>query len=79
MNQGEPLSATIFNMVLDALVRHSILLVAGDVGRKGVWRREVLRCAAFFCIDYGPVVLTDPVWLQGTFDAHTRVFRQGGA
>ena len=34
--------------------------------------------AAIFYVDYGLVVLTDPVWLQRSFDTMTRLFDRVG-
>ena len=33
---------------------------------------------AFFYADYGLVLLTDPVWLQSSFDTVTRLFGRVG-
>ena len=39
VNQGDPLHPTILNLVVDAVVRHWILLVVGVVVRKDGWGR----------------------------------------
>ena len=51
VTQGDPLSPTIFNVVVEAVVRHWILLVAGGAGGKDGWGREVIHCAAIFYAD----------------------------
>ena len=48
MIQGDLLSPTIINVVVDAVVRNWILLVAGVAGGKDRWGRELLHYAAFF-------------------------------
>ena len=58
-------------MLVEAVARHWILLVAGGTGWKDMWVREVQQCANFVYVDYGLFVLTDPVWLQGAFDTLT--------
>ena len=40
LTQGDPLSPNILNVVVDAVVCHWILLVAGCVGGKDGWGRE---------------------------------------
>ena len=47
MTQGDPMYPTIFNVVVDALLRHCISLVSGGVGGQYGWGREVLHRAAF--------------------------------
>ena len=71
VTQGCPLSPTIFNVVVEAVVRHWIFLVEGDAGFKYRWGREVQHHAAFLYVDDGPVASTDPVYLQGAFDTLT--------
>ena len=46
VTHGYPLSTTIFNVVVEAVINHWILLVAGGVVRKDGWGREVTHCAA---------------------------------
>ena len=78
VTQGNPLPPTIFNVVVDAVVHHWILLVArGAVGQDG-WGREVLHCATFLYDDDSLVASTDPVWLQGAFDTLSGLFNRVG-
>ena len=78
MTQENPLSPTIFNEMVDTVVRHWISLVAGGTGGQDGWGRAVLHCAAFFYMDDGLVASTDPVWLQGLFDTLERAFNRVG-
>ena len=48
VNQGYQLSSTIFNVVMDEVVRNWVSLVAGDVVEPDGMVREVLYCATFF-------------------------------
>ena len=73
MTQGDPLSPTIFNVVVEEVVRRKIYLVAEDEGGKDGWGRDVIHCAAIFYADYGLVTSTEPVWLQVSFDTLTSV------
>ena len=40
VTQGDPLSPTIFNVVVDAVVRHWLLLATKEAERRGEWGRE---------------------------------------
>ena len=68
VTQGYPPPPNNFNMVVDAVVRHWISLVAGGEGGKDGWGKEVQTCAAFFYSDDDLVASTDLVWMQGVFD-----------
>ena len=68
VTQGYPLSPTIFNILVEAVVRNLMLLVSWGSGGRGGWGREVRHYAKFFYSNDGLVALTDPVWLQGEFD-----------
>ena len=43
VTQGDPLSPTILNVVMEAVVRRRISLVAGGARWQGRWGREVLH------------------------------------
>ena len=47
VTQGDPLSHTILNVVVDAVVSHCIYLVEGGAGGQEEWGREVLHRAEF--------------------------------
>ena len=76
--QGGPLSPTIFNMVVDAVVHLWISLVAGLVGGKDRCVGKVRHRAAFFYADYGMVSSTEPFFMQGVFGTLTRFFDRLG-
>ena len=83
VNQGDllswyPLSPTIFNVVVDTVVRQWISLVVGDSGGQDGWGREVIHHLAFFYADDGLVASTDPVWIQGLFNNLTGLFYRVG-
>ena len=58
--QGDPLSPTIFNVVVDAVVRHWLTIVAQEAERRGERGREVRNQAALFYADDGMIALCDP-------------------
>ena len=76
MTQGYPLSLNIFNVVVDAVVRHWILLVKGGARGQEEWGREVQHRVAFFYVDEFLIVSTELVWLLGEFDTLTGLFER---
>ena len=68
VTQGYPLSPTIFNILVEAVMRQLMLLVSWGSGGRDSWGREVRHYANFFYSDDVLVALTDPVWLQVDFD-----------
>ena len=74
MTQVDPLSLTIFNVVVNSVVCRWISLVSvRTIGQYG-WGMEVLHFTAFLYPDDGLVASTDLVWLQGAFDSNTGLF-----
>ena len=69
VTQGDLLSPTIFNVVVDAVVRHWIDGLVAETAEKGETGREGQPQLAVFYADDGIVVLSDPAWLQGAFSA----------
>ena len=63
MTQGDPLSLTIFNVVVDAVVRHWVTLAVEEAEKRGERGREGRHQAALFYADDGMVVSSDPRWL----------------
>ena len=72
--QGDPLSPTIFNLVVVEEVRHWISLVAGVAGEQDGWGKEFLYHVAFFYVSDGLVALIDLVSINGTFNTLTGLF-----
>ena len=62
---GDLLYPTIFNMVVDSVVQHWVLMVAGGSGVQNGWGRDMLHRTYFFYADNSVVASTDPDWLQG--------------
>ena len=62
-----PLSPTIFNVVLDAVVRHWLHLATQEAVRRGERGRERRHQVALFYANDGMVASTDPRWLQWAF------------
>ena len=78
VTQGDPLSPTIFNVVVDAFVRHWVNGLVDEAEEKGKTGREGHHQSAVFYTDDGMVVLSDPAWLQGVFNALVAFFDKVG-
>ena len=65
MTQGDPLPPNIFNVVVDAVVRHCILLLAGGEVGQDRWGMEMRHHTDIFYAGDGMVSLKDPAWMQG--------------
>ena len=72
--QGDPLSPTIFNVVVDAVIRNWVHGVVEKAEARGETGREGRHQAALFYSDDGMVALSDPAWLQGAFNALVGLF-----
>ena len=71
---GEPLSPTIFNVVVDAVVRHWVNGLADEAEEKGETGWELRHQSAVFYADDGMIVSSEPAWLQGAFNALVAIF-----
>ena len=60
VTQGDPLSPTIFNVVVDTVVRHWLLLATQEAERRGEWGRERRHQAALFCADDSMIASSAP-------------------
>ena len=74
MMQGNPLSPTIFNVVVDAVVRHWVNVLVDEAEAKGKTGREGQHQSVVFYSDDGMVVSSDPAWIQGVFNALVAIF-----
>ena len=76
VTQGDPLSPTIFNVVVDAVVRHWLEVLKNANDEKGATGGGHL--SAVFYADDGIVGASDPAWLQGAFSALVAIFDRVG-
>ena len=74
VTQGDLLSPTIFNVVVDAVVRNWVMVVIAGVEERSEHGHEVRHQAALFYADYGMVALADPCWLQDAFNTLVGLF-----
>ena len=76
--QGDPLSPTIFNVVVDAVVRHWVNRIVEVTESKGETGPDGRHQSAIFYVDDGMVISSDPAWLQGAFTALVSIFDRVG-
>ena len=74
MTQGDPLSPTIFNVVVDAVVRHWVTMALEEAEKRGERGNEGRHQDALFYADGGMVASSDPLWLQWVFDKLVSLF-----
>ena len=67
VTQGNPLYPTIFNVVVDAVVRHWVNGIMEEAEARGKTGREGRHQTALFYANDGMIVSSDPAWLQGAF------------
>ena len=65
VTQGEPLSPTIFNVVVYAVVRHWVTLAMAKAEKQGERGNEGRHQAALFYTDDGTVASSDPAGSSG--------------
>ena len=67
MTQGDPLTPTIFNLVVDAVVGHWVSVMVEGAEDWGGRRQEGRHKNYLFYAENSMVALSDPRWLQGAF------------
>ena len=78
VTQGDPLSPTIFNVVVDAVVRQWVTLAVEEEEKRGERGKEGRHRAALFYADNGMVASSDPRWLQWAFNTLVGLFERVG-
>ena len=78
VTQSKPMSTTIFNVVVDAVVRNWVMGVITESEARGELVQEGRHQAALFYSDDSMVASLDPVWLQGVFNTLLGLFGRVG-
>ena len=78
VTQGNPLSPTILNVVVDAVVRNCVTLAVEEAEKRGERGWEGRHQATLFYADNGMVVSSDPCWLQWAFNTLVGLFDHVG-
>ena len=74
VTQGNLLSPTIFNVVVDAVVIHWVEVMVESADKQSRNRQEERHQNAFYYADDGMVVSLDPRWIQGAFSTLLGMF-----
>ena len=78
MMKVDPLSPTIFNVVVDTLVRHWVTVVIAGAEERDERGKEGRHQASLFYADDGMVASSDPRWLQGDLNTLVGLFDRVG-
>ena len=76
VKQGNSLYPKIFNMVVDAAIRHWVMVVTPSEAGTGGLGIAIIDLVAYFYADNDLVVSTQPERLQRAFDVLTGLFDQ---
>ena len=74
VTQGDPLSPTIFNVVVGEVVRHWVTVMVEGAEERGERVQEGRHQNALFYADDGMVSLSGPQWLQDAFSTLVGLF-----
>ena len=78
VTQGDPLSPTLFNLVVDAVVRHWVTMAMAEAEKQGERGNEGRHQADLFYADDDMVASSDPQWIQWAFDTLVSIFERVG-
>ena len=78
MTQGDPLPPTIFNVMVDTVVRHWVTGVIADAEERGELGKEGRHQAALFYAYDAMVASSNHQWLQGAFNTLVGMFDRVG-
>ena len=78
VTQGDPLSPTIFNVVVNVVLSHWVTVMVGGTEEWGELGKEVRHNNALFYADDGMVASSDPHWIQGGFSTLVGLFGRVG-
>ena len=74
MTQGDLLSPTIFNVVVDAVVRHWVTMTLDKTEKRGERGNEGRHQYDLFYAYDGMVASSDPCWLRWAFNDLVSLF-----
>ena len=78
VTQGDPLSPTIFNVVVDAVIRHWVKVVTPTEAVMGGLGMIIIDLASYFYAEDGLVLSAQPERLQRFFEILTGLFGRVG-
>ena len=74
VTQRDPISPTIFNVVVDAVVRHWLMVMVEGAEERGERGQEVRHQDSLFYTGDGMVASLDPRWIRGSFNTLVGLF-----
>ena len=74
MKHGDPISPTIFNVIVDAVVRHWVMVMVEGAEERGERGQEGMHQNTLFYTDNDIVASSNPQWLQGAFSTMFGLF-----
>ena len=78
VTQGDPLSPTIFKVVVDVLVRHWVPVMVEVAEERGERGQEVRKNNSLFYADDGTFASSDLQWFQRVFSTLVGLFNRVG-
>ena len=78
MTQGDPVSLTIFNIVVGAVVRAFLMEVCGLQEANHGFGWSVVNNNILFYVNDGQIAGRNPIWVQSTVSATLRIFKRLG-
>ena len=78
VTQVDPLSPTIFNSVVDGVVRHWVTVMLEGVEERGERGQESRHQDALFYVDNGMISSSGPFWIQNEFNTLVGLFDRLG-
>ena len=74
VTQGDPLSSTISNMVVDAVIRHWVAVVVGEEAEPKGFGRSFQRISALLCVNSGIIASLHSSRIQEALGVITGLF-----
>jgi hypothetical protein len=78
VTQGDVISPTIFNIIVDAVLHHWYSVVSPDPTDTDALGTNILERLSLFFVDDGLIGSTDPQWLQDSFELLVDLFEWVG-
>ena len=78
VTQGDPLSPTIFYVVVEVVVRHWVTMALDEAEKRGDRGKEGRHQSSLFYADDDMLASSDPRWIQWSFNALVSLFGRVG-
>ena len=78
VTQGDPISPTIFNVVVDVVVRHWVTMALSEAEKRGGRGGEGRHQAALLYAEDGMISSSNPRWIQWAFNSLVSLFERVG-